>query len=62
MKTIIISLCVLLTGCASQQWAQNHWQWLNEGNTGAKAYYNTGVVISNIQVNGQTYQVTTPAR
>lgn len=60
--TSAIILCACLTGCASQQMAQRHWQWLTEGNTGGGAAYSSGVNVQTITVNSQSYRVVTPIR
>ncbi len=59
LLTVIMSLS--LTGCASQQLAQSHWQWLTQ-NKGITPGYSTGVSVSTYTVNGQSYQVIAPAR
>ena len=59
MKYFIIVL--MLSGCASQEMAQRHWAWLTQ-NKAITPGYSTGVNISNISVNGQTYQVISPLR
>lgn len=58
--TAIITVCV--TGCASQQWAEQHWAWINQGRSGIKPQYTTGVTVTNYTVNGQNLQVISPAR
>ena len=58
--TAVIAVC--LTGCASQQMAQRHWQWLTEGNTTGGAAYSSGVNVQTITVNSQSYRVITTAR
>ena len=62
MKSIILTVLIIsLTGCASQQLAQRHWDWLTENSQGGPGY-RSGVVNTVITVNGQTYSVSTPAR
>jgi hypothetical protein len=62
MKLISILAIVLLSGCASQQLAQQHWNWLTAGNSGVQAGYTSGVTSTLYTVNGQSFQVTAPAR
>ena len=51
----------MLSGCASQEMAQRHWAWLTQ-NKAITPGFSTGVNVSNISVNGQTYQVISPSR
>lgn len=60
--TLAVITILMLTGCASQQLAQQHWAWLTAGNTSGGAGYATGVNVQNITVNSQTYRVITPVR
>lgn len=59
-KSIALAVTVLmLTGCASQQWAQAHWDQI-KGTGNAAAGYRTGVSINTYTVNGTSYQVVAP--
>lgn len=61
-RVFTVITILMLTGCASQQLAQQHWSWLTAGNTTGGAGYSTGVNVQNITVNSQTYRVITPVR
>lgn len=61
MKILLVVLALMLSGCASQQWAQTHWGWLS-ANKGITPSYSSGVSITNYTVNGQSYQVIAPQR
>jgi hypothetical protein len=59
MKTVLILITLLLSGCAgSQQIAQRHWDSIK--GPGVSNSFATGVYTQTIQVNGQSFQVTQP--
>jgi len=61
MKLLVTVTAIMLSGCASQQWAQQHWNSItNQG--GITPGYRSGVSINQIQVNGKSYQVVIPQR
>jgi hypothetical protein len=71
MRLIILSTLVLtLTGCASQQAAQSHWDWINSVGkspeqlkmSGFAPSYGSGVNIYSGTVNGRGFTAVVPAR
>lgn len=60
IKLIFVMILIsMTTGCASQQWAQQHWNQI--ASLGVASGYSSGVSIRSITVNGSGYTVIAPA-